>query len=96
MDLVVPRFAAGARAGQQHVVTLERSRGGGRRPGRHDRHGPVGRCPATLRSAAPNAIEQAASMTRAGHHYLRVPGILSGHAAQLNPQPTDGRPDVAS
>ena len=55
MDLAVPRFGGEVRAGQQHMVTLERSRGGGRRPGRHDQPQPVLPVAAALRTAASNA-----------------------------------------
>jgi len=84
MDLVVPRLAAEARAGQQHVIAAEGARGDGRHPAGDDQ-------PRPRRPAPGHRAQRRAEPDRAhtehhepGDHDLRIPGVLGGQAAELN------------
>jgi hypothetical protein len=85
MDLVVPRLTGEPRAGQQHVITAEHSRGHYRRARHHDqpRPGRSGRRHPANGGAEPDRA--GTQHHKRGYHDLRIPGILRGQAAQLHP-----------
>ena len=65
MYLVMPRLTGDTRAGPQHVITAECSRGRRRGPAVMTSHGPADLATATLFRAAPSPIEQEPSTTKA-------------------------------
>ena len=79
MDLVVPRLAAEARAGQQHVIAAEGARRDGRHPAAMTSHGPADLRPTTVHSAAPNPIEHTPSTTNPA---IMICGSLASSAAR--------------